>query len=176
MFFVHNQFKTRLTLSLTIAVSAAVALLAATFWLRFDINKRAAAIREAKKELAFRFETAELTATLKKDFETAKAQRVLLETLLPPQDKLINFSKEVNELAKKNKIDTNFSFGQEVAAAEQEPGYISFTITANATLADWLNFIESLERLSYFVNFNSFNLVADGDQFRSIINGKIFSQ
>lgn len=158
------------------AIGAAVILLAATFWLRFDINKRATVVQETKRELAFRFKTAELTATLKKDAETAEAQKALLETILPSQDKLINFSKEVNDLAKKNKIDANLSFGQEIAAMEREPGYISFIITANAALADWLSFIESLEQMPYFVNFNSFNLVADGDRFRSIINGKIFSQ
>lgn len=150
--------------------------LAVLFWLRFDINKRAAAIQEAKRELVFRFKMAELAAALKKDAETAKKEKLLIETILPTSDKLINFSKEVNESAKKNKIDANFTFGQETAATDREPGYISFIISADGALPDWLGFIQSLEKMPYFISFDSFNLVANGNQFRSIINGKVFAR
>jgi len=173
---VHKNFKTQLITRLAIAVGIITLLLIILFGLRFDINKRTETIKETRRELALRFKVVEKAATLKKDREIAQRQKVLLEELLPTSDRLINFSKDITNLAKKNSVDMDFSFGQEVAAIENKPGHISFTITANAALSNWLNFVEALEQMPYFISLSSFNLVAKEDNYRSVINGKVFSQ
>ena len=78
--------------------------------------------------------------------------------------------------AKKNNVEIGFSFGEEISGTETDPGYLSFSMTANASFTNWLNFISSIERGSYIVSFDSFNLVGDEKNFKSIIDGKVFSQ
>ena len=172
----HKNFKKQLTINLIIAAGILAVLLIIFIWLRFDISRRAETIKESRKELAFRFSAIEKAATLKKDRETAAEQKIILEELLPEPERLINFSKEVTNLAKKNNMNLDFSYGQEISADKDEPGYISFIITANATFPNWLNFIKAMETMPYFISLESFNLVADEDEYRSIINGKVFSR
>lgn len=155
---------------------AALVLIGLISWLITDINKRTGAIQEIKKETSFRFKAVETLASLKKDQRDAAAQKVSLSVMLPIQDKLINFPKDLNALAKKNDVDLGFSFGQELAGTDTVPGHISFTITASASFNNWLKFVEALENSRYMVSFDSFNLAGTEDKFQSVINAKVFSQ
>lgn len=145
--------------------------------LRFDINRQTKLIKERQEELSFRFQRTEKLATLKKNKKIAEEERVKISKLLPPPDKLINFSGKINDQAKINNVEIDFSFGQENKSTENQPGSIIFSITAKAELSNLLNFINSLEKLPRFISLNSFNIVIDKeDKYKAIINGKVFSQ
>lgn len=143
----------------------------------FDINKRTNFIQTIKQELVIRFQSVEEAAALIKSANQAKEESRFLNRILPPPEQLINFPKTVNNLASQHNVEVSFSFGQETAGSETEPGFISFTIAASGDYNDLVNFIKSLEQLQYQISFDSFNF-ADNDKnrFNSLINGKIFTQ
>lgn len=171
-----NIFKKRLIINLAITITIILTLLLITWYLAFDTNKRISAIQEARGEQRFRSEAIQALASLKKDFQQAQIEKLSLSTGLPIQDRLIDLPKDINNFAKQNSVNVEFSFGQEKAGDEINPGYITFTITASAPFDNWLNFIKMIENSHYFISFDSFNLVKDDKIFKSVINGKAFSQ
>ncbi len=172
----QNGFKKSIWLNAGVGLGAAFIFSLVILWLAFDISKRTEAVQKIRQEIATRFKAVESLASLKKDEQRAKVERVFLEQALPIQDKLINFPKDVTSLAKKFKVDLGFSFGKEVASTESSAGYIGFTMTARASFNNWLDFVESLEKSQYLISFDSFNLSGGEDDFQSVINGKVFSQ
>jgi len=141
-----------------------------------DINKKTGALQEARNQTVGRLQIAEAVATLKKEGEEAEEQLAYLESRLPIQEQLIEFTNDVNNLAKKRELDMGFVFGQEVAGEETKPSYLSFTITARGTLANWLNFLKDLEGNRHFISFDSINLAGDEKSVQSLIKGKVFYQ
>ncbi len=171
-----KDFKRVMTVNLSVIAAVVVVLLILIALLRADINRRTAKVVELKNKVALRYKAIDSLASLQKDSEKARVEKLSLITTLPISDKLIDFPRSINSLAKKNDVDVGFSFGREVLGSETKPGYLSFSITADAPFVNWLNFVSSIERSPYVVSFDSFNLVGDEKKFKSIINGKVFSQ
>lgn len=173
---VHKNFKQILVTNLAITGGALLITLTVVFLLAFDISRRSETVQETKKELSFRFKSVEAAASLKKDASLADEEKIFIESILPIADQLINFPREISNLAKKHSIDSGFSFGREEASSVVKPGFISFNLTANANLSKWLEFVQALEESLYLISFDSFNLAAEGQIYRSVINGKVFTQ
>tara|TARA_Y100000310_G_C20652152_1_gene800028 strand:- start:689 stop:1210 length:522 start_codon:yes stop_codon:yes gene_type:complete len=171
-----KDFKRVMSVSLSVLAVVVIVLLGLVALLRADINRRTDKVLELKDKAALRYKAIEALASLQRDSEKARVERLSLITILPISDKLINFPRDISSLAKKHNVEIGFSFGEEISGTETDPGYLSFSMTANASFINWLNFISSIERGSYIVSFDSFNLVGDEKNFKSIIDGKVFSQ
>ena len=171
-----KDFKRVMAVNLSIVAVVVIILLGLVALLRADINRRADEVIALKNKVALRYKAIEALASLQRNSEKARVEKLSLITMLPISDKLINFPRDMSSLAKKNNVDIGFSFGEEIAGSETNPGYLSFSMTADASFINWLNFINNIERSRYIVSFDSFNLVGDEKKFKSIINGKVFSQ
>ncbi len=151
----------------------AIALL---FWLGFDINRRIVGIQKSQNEFASHSKAVSILSSLRGDFEKAKIERQFLENILPQQDKLINFPRELNVLAKQNNLQLAFAFGSQKESEEAIPGYISFNIVVAGLLPNWLKFLDALENSNYLISLDSIHIVSNNKEYQLNINGKVFSQ
>lgn len=154
----------------------ALVLVGVTWWLGFDISRRVSSIQQNKKDLTFRSSASEALLFLKSAGEQAAVDRLFLENLLPTQDKLIDFPKDLDGLARINRVDMDFNFGEEAPGGEATPGHIAFNIIVKGELNNILNFLRAMEGSRYLMEFNAYNLTVEGKNYQAMINGKVFSQ
>lgn len=153
-----------------------VGLVGVNFWLGYDIDRNVLAIQSNKREIITYAYSTEQQASLKADAGRARVERVFLENILPQQDGLINFPRDISALAKQNNVESAFQFGGQVTGNETTPGYINFNLVVSGALNNWLQFLETLEKSRYLISFDSFNIAADNKKYRFNVNGKVFSQ
>ncbi len=154
----------------------ALVLAAVTAWLGFDSSRRVAAIENNKRELTFRSSASEALRVLKIGSEAVASERLFLDNILPPPDKIIDFPKDIQGLARINKVDPSFNFGEEVAGSETAPGQIAFSIIVKGGFNNLVNFIKALEQSRYLIRFDVYNLTVEDQNYQAMINGKVFSQ
>lgn len=147
-------------------------ILGGTWWLGFDISRRVATIENNTRNLVLRSSATEAIAFLRQSAEKAQSGRIFIENILPSVDKIIDFPKEVQGLAKLNQLDLIFTFGEETAATEAAPGQISFNLNIKGQRDNLFKFLRSLEKSRYLIEFNNFNLSGDS----ALIYGKVFTQ
>lgn len=171
-----TEFKKQLLLKLGIGLAVVLILATLMFLLSFDISRRVRQIQNQRSEMVFRTQTIDALASLKSDFAKAKPYFSFLENILPQKDQLITFSKDLETLARQNKIDLGFSFGSEAPSSETEPGSLSFTLTAAGTFSDLLGFFKDINKSRYFVNFISIDLNKRDTVYTGNLSGRVFSQ
>ncbi len=173
-----DSFKKQLFRQLVIGLGVLVALLAGTQFAVWEFQKTAKRINAQKSELVFRSQATDQLASLKNDFEKAKPLLSALNEVLPPKDQLINFGKELSDLAKQRKIDLGFTFGGEAPAENGAPGFIKFAMTAETNYSNFVGFLTDIERSRFFIKFNSMdmNRVSGTDKFNILASGQVFFQ
>ena len=149
---------------------------ALVIWLGFDISRRALIIQENKTKALSYSKTASVLSFLRSDFEKAKTEKQFLENILPRQDELLNFSRDLNSLAKQNNLQLAFSFGSQKEGDQSSPGYINFNLIIAGALTNWLKFFDDLEKSRYLVSFSGVQILSNGKEHQLNINGKVFSQ
>lgn len=113
-------------------------------------------------------------ATLRGEFIKANPYFSLLENILPPRDQLLSFSKELENIARKNNLEFNFTFGEEKVSSGNDPGQISFRAVVNGGYEGISEFLKGIESSRYFIDPSSVDLVKRGLVFSATINGKVF--
>ena len=106
-----DSYKTSLLVNLALGLGGVIILAPLIIFIGFDISGRAEKIQEQKRELISRTRTVDFLARLKSDSEKAADYSSFLTNVLPARDQLIGFSKDLEALAKKNQVDSGFSFG-----------------------------------------------------------------
>ncbi len=172
------SFKKQLGVQLLIAFAAIAAALIATQLIASHLDASANAILEQKRNLALRIHATDQLASLKAASDKAQPLVAFLNSTLPPKDDLINFGQSLRQLAKNEGIDLGFSFGGEAPPKGNLPGYIPFSITGSGTYENFQKFLKDVESSRYFVKFNSFDLVREGDtnSFNLRADGQVFYQ
>lgn len=171
-----KSFKQTLLLRIISYAIVAVVLIVATILLSLDISRRLSLIKEVGKKLAFRFQSTETLANLKQSEDQAKRDLLFLESRLPIQDKLLSFPPEMAALAQKYGVTAKVVFSSETLGLEDQPGSQAFSLAADGSLNNWINFLEAMEKSRYLINFQSFNLAGKDDSLKTTINGKVFFQ
>lgn len=145
-------------------------------WLGFDISRRAASIQENKAKTLSYSKAASILNFLRSDFEKAKTEKQFLENILPQQDQLLNFPKDLNGLAKQNNLQLAFAFGSQKEGDQGSPGYINFNLIIAGALTNWLKFFDDLGKSQYLTSFENIRVLSNGKEHQLNINGKVFSQ
>jgi len=171
-----TEFKKQLFLKLGIGLGGVIVLVALTLLLSSDISRRVNQIQSQRSELFFRTQTIDVLATLKSDYEKVRPHLSFLENILPSKDQLITFSKDMETMARQNKVDLGFSFGPETPATDGDPGYLSFTITVAGTFNDLLAFVKDVGKSRYFTNFVSIDINRRDSVYTGNLSGRVFSQ
>ncbi len=144
----------------------------------WHVGSNAAGIAKQRGELALRTRATESLATLKSDAEKAKPFAETLNNVLPPKDRLINFGKELTDLAKQNGAEMSFDFGGETPSTAEIPGFIKFSMTGVATYGGWTKFLKDLDKSRLYIKINSTDLTRQPgtDSFNIVAEGQVFFQ
>ncbi|MBU4348275.1 type 4a pilus biogenesis protein PilO [Patescibacteria group bacterium] len=151
-----------------------LALAGILFFLKVDIKNSVLEITQKRNALAVRTNSLSSTAELEADFKQASSYFSLLDNILPSRDNLLLFSKEIEDLAVKNKLEFGFTFGVETLANEKEPGSLCFRMVLTGSYDSFVSFLKDIETSRYFMNFNNIDITKKGDGFSGIINGTVF--
>ncbi len=144
------------------------------FLLKINIESSAKKISEQYSALTARSNSLLSLATLRGEFIKANPYFSLLENILPPRDQLLSFSKELENIARKNNLEFSFNFGEEKVSSGNDPGQISFRAIVNGGYEGISEFLKGIESSRYFIDPSSVDLVKRGLVFTATINGKVF--
>jgi len=169
------EFKKHLLIVIGIPLGICVILVGAIIFFGFDIGKRAESTNEKRLTLISRLTIADSLASLKKDSEKMSGYYAILENILPKRDNLVLFPRDINAIGKQNNLDVNITLGQGAADGEKGFWQTNFKITGSGTLENFLKFIKTLESGQYLVNLESIDFGKEGDNFKALLNGKVFS-
>lgn len=173
-----EPFKKQLSIQLAIGGGAAILAIVIVQLLAWHVGQSSAEITRLRSELALRTRATDSLATLKSDAEKAKPFQQKLDSLLPTKDRLINFGKELTDLAKANGAEMSFDFGAETAAKSGIPGFIKFSLTGASNYNNWYKFIKDLEKSPLYIKMNSVDLTRQSgvDSFNVVAEGQVFFQ
>lgn len=167
----------KFTKEVLLSLSALVVLFLLTLWLGSDISARSASVLSGRKDLVQKSEALRSLAALKLDSERAKTYSSVLQNILPMRDQLIGFPKDLEGIARKNKVDFGFSFGTENPSKDSQPGSLGFAITLGGKYADILSFIREVESSRYIIEWMELDIaVSSGDSFKGSASGRVFSR
>ena len=144
------------------------------FLLKINMESSVKKIGEQYNTLAARSNSLLSLATLRGEFTKANPYFSFLENILPPRDQLLSFSKELENIARKNNLEFSFSFGEEKLSSGKEPGQISFRLIINGSYENIYNFLSDIETSRYFIDPSSVDLVRKDSVFSATFNGKVF--
>lgn len=159
-----------------IILAIVVVFLTMIFWLSGDISERVVKIQNQQRELVARSISLESLSSLKSDAAAAKTLSSLLENILPLKDQLINFPKDMEEIARISGMDFGTSFGDEKSATESEPGYIAFVFTIGGNYEKIVNFMRQAEQSRYIIQWNNVDIAEKSSVYRGTISGRVFSR
>lgn len=171
-----NNFRQWLLRSAGGPLALIILMAALLLFLGKDIAARTADIQKNRQELALRSQSLNSLASLHLEAEKAKRLLEAVQALLPPGDQLISFPKNLETLARNNRLGFGFTFDSEEAAKEDQPGVNAFTFTASGPFIGILNFLASIEKGKYFVSFNLFDLQRKEGNLETVVKGEVYSQ
>ena len=169
-----NNFSKNLLKRNTIYIIAILAVAGIMFLMAAVINGAVSGIDQKQLILNDRSNALQSLAVLRGQAEKANPYLSLLENIIPPHDQLLSFSKELEILANKNKLDFSFAFGEEKKSSGNEPGYISFKANLTGGYDGFTSFLKDIETSRYFVDVASVDLTRNADDFSAVINGRVF--
>ena len=171
-------FKNKLTRYSFIAIGSVLVVGLLLFFLRNDIIRRSDLVKDLKLRLASRNRAVSSYVTLKEDLQTAREYERILENRLPIRESLINFKKEVTDLALRDNVEIGFTFG-ETQTVETEPDFerLVFSVSSRGLYEDNLAFLERLESHRYFIGVSTISLTKEqDDMYRGVFTGVIVTQ
>jgi len=173
-----DYFKKKILVNAAITLAIILILAIGLIFSGRGISQRVAKIQSLRKELNTRLTALNSLTNLRQQSEKAKSFFGSLQTLLPTKDELINFPKELNGFAKTNKVEIGFSFGNETAPTDSQPGFTAFNLTLSGSYDNLVKFLKALEESKFFVGINSLDVTRDSQsqKFSALISGKVFSQ
>ena len=168
-----SGFKKQLLTQIGIALGTVLVFALFIILLNSDINKRIEQINKYRGDLAFRNQTIEVLSTAKSDLVRAQPLINNLEGLLPDKDSLVNFPRELEQIAKARKVDFGFGFGNEQAGSAEAPGFIRFTMTAVGEYGALIAFLSDLEAHHYFISLDTFDMTRQINGVYSVLSSGI---
>ncbi|MDP1719299.1 MAG: hypothetical protein Q8L24_02645 [bacterium] len=173
-----EPFKKQIGMQLGIGFGLVILAATVVQLLSWHAGQNAGEITRLRNELDLRTRATESLATLKSDAEKAKPFQQKLDGILPTKDRLINFGKEMTDLAKADGAEMNFDFGAETAAKAGVPGFIKFSLTGKSSYTNWYKFLKDLEKSPLYIKINSTDLTRQpgADTFNVVAEGQVFFQ
>lgn len=159
-----------------------VVFIVAVLILNNSIGKSSVKIKTLREDIQKLTWTSEALSSLVRDYQMLSPHLEAIRNLIPDRDRVINFNQKLSELAQSNQLEFNFVFQEE--GMQPQAISVPFALTLRGTLSNFINFIEGLKTLPYFVDLDSFDLIgspsqntASGGQIISFsIKGKVFME
>lgn len=169
------NFKKRLLITIGVPLAICLILVLALFFIGSNIINQTAQIEKLEADLNNRQQSSQSLASLKQGAEQAQPYLTELENILPSQDQLLSFSKDIDIIAKQNKLNLNTALGQQVSQSGDVLRQTDFTSTGQGTFDNFINFLKSLENGRYFIKLNTLDLTSQDGDFNMLIKGYVFS-
>jgi len=172
----HNRFRRELLTSVAIIAGSFLISGIALYFLASDLQYQTQKIGFARAAVVSSYTTLDSFAVLKKGAAQAASYSQAMNKILVPQDRLLDFGKWLDGLARAHRIDESFSFGGEPAPPQENaPGYYIFSLGLSGKLGSIMDFMKDVEYKSprFLTNLGSFDLSRSGDDYRVSINGRV---
>jgi Tfp pilus assembly protein PilO len=116
---------------------------------------------------------------LKSDYEKYQSYFPKLKSALPSREELIVLPSRFETEARAAAVSQTFIFGEEVAAVGTEPQGILFSLNLTATGFRFLDYLDRINNLPYFLTFTQFDMISsqghrNTSQFS--IKGKVYTR
>jgi len=155
-----------------------VLVLAAAFvYLSFDIGKRVDKIKESRSSLDFHSQIAELLFALRADFNAVSPYILGIENILPSRDELVNFSRDLSAAAGQNSVSFPSKFSGENLIGKisaDDLKWIGVDFTLGGGFDNIVNFLKTVENSRYSIKLNALDLSRRDNDYRGLLNGKVF--
>jgi hypothetical protein len=169
------DFKKQLILNVSITAGAAIVLGALIVFLSFDIGQKAKEISALQSSLNFKLQAVSSLVILRQDYSKAQQYIPTLDTILPTRDQLVSFPRDMANEAKEASVNLNTSLGEEIPKTQTQLGSIAFVMTGQGKYDSFINFFKEAETGRYSVKFDSLDFTRQGEDFRALMKGKVFS-
>ncbi len=178
----NNAFFRQVAIKTGIVTVVLIIFIVAILFLNKTIDASSVRIKALRDNIQKLTLTSEALSSLVRDYQLLSPHLEAIRNLIPDRDRVINFNQKLSELAKNNQLDFNFVFQEE--GAQPQSTFVPFVLTLKGTMPNFVNFVEGLKTLPYFVDLDSFDLTgspsqetASGGQVVSfIIKGKVFME
>lgn len=161
-------------------VASYLAALGALYAIAGNLDTSVAKILQDRTKTQAQLQEINLIAELKNESAVAEGYRAAMDKLLPNQDRLLDFPRWIDSLARNHGVGARFSFqGDAVSAQGTSPAYIAFSLDLTGTipnLGSLLRELESAQEAQFLVGVDSFNIARSGDSYRLGLQGKVFSK
>lgn len=169
------DFKKHLLFSIGIPSIVCLLLAAALFIVGSDITSKITQMEKLRNDLFLRQQSFQSFTNLKQQFEQVKGYLPILNIVLPNQDQLVSFPRDIAIIANQNKISSNVSLGQENSQSTGQLRQTDFNLVSSGKFDDFVNFLKSLENSRYFIKINTLDVVKQDDGFKGLLGGQVFS-
>lgn len=99
-----------------------------------------------------------------------------LAAIFPDQETVLRITSQLNQMAQKNKIQQNFSFGAEYPGDAVLPKNIGFNLAAQGTLADFVRYLQQVEQSPFFVDFGAIELNKTDGSYQINTTGRLYTK
>jgi len=169
------MFKRQLILNVSITAGAAIALGIFMIFLSSDISQKTKEISALQTNLELKLQAVGSLVILRQDYSKAQQYIPTLDTILPTRDQLVSFPRDMASEAKKININLNVNLGEETPKTETRLGSIAFMMTGQGKYDQFVNFFKGAETGRYSVKFDTLDFTRQGEDFRALLKGKVFS-
>lgn len=161
-----------------IGTCAIVAVLGGVVWyIASDISEKSLAIGQVRSEIQNKEYALSALASLQKDAEVGRQYLPQLDRMLTTKEHLFSFSSNMQFLAQQAGFSGAPKFKEETApqSGELHKTNFSLSLEGGKTLDDLSMFLGLVEQSSYFVRFDSIDVVRDGGLLRVAMSGYVIS-
>lgn len=149
------------------------------FYFSRDIKKSVSESIQRRSQIFIQSRQIENYTRLKSDYEKYQSYFPKLKSALPNREELIVLPSRFDSEAKAAAVNQTFTFGEETPAAETDPPAMAFSLNLTATDFQFLDYLERIINLPYFVTFNQFEMISSEghkniSQFS--IKGKVYTR
>lgn len=169
------EFKKRLLIVIGIPLGICILIIAAIVFAGFDIKNKAEEANKQRLVFLSRLAIADSLASLKKDSEQIRGYYAILETIVPQRDRLVLFPRDLNAMGKQYDLDINVTLGQGAGVEATKLWLTNFKITGRGNFERLMNFIKTLGSGQYLIGLKSLDFTREGDNFKTLLDGQVFS-
>lgn len=169
------MFKRQLILNVSITAGIAIVLGILIFFLSSDISQKTKEISALQTNLELKLQAVGSLVILRQDYSKAQQYIPTLDTILPTRDQLVSFPRDMINEAKKINVNLNVNLGEETLKTETQLGSIVFMMTGQGKYDGFVNLFKNAETGRYSVKFDTLDFTRQGEDFRALLKGKVFS-
>jgi len=170
-----EDFKKRLTLTISISLSIILVLGGLFYYFHNDILKKVTKINSYRQELASRVSILDRIYVLEQEHTKSLPYFTEIEKALPTETEMVNLEEVLQDLAGQNDLNLSFRFGLLNEATEQEPKNYSFNLILTGEKVNILKWMDSLQKLNYTIRLDQIELTQTSSQgYSAKILGRVY--